>query len=571
MGLVYKQLTKQIGRNKVFVTLLLSLTFLTALSFFFVKFSIDGNMAILDLLPALNASQLQYRNALDSNTRLAYIFFTAMAGLTSFVFFMFFYKFFRSSRKQIGCLKSLGFKDRSLCVYFVIFVAALSLIGALIGLGGGYFLSSVLINSNAKTYSVTGLEKGISTFSLIVGLAFSSASFCFIAFLCYSFVRGKEPGTLIAGKRNRPTVKSVLRVANKITDLLPIKNKFSLRIALRKPLALLLILIAVMVFNVCVILGQSLNISSQKVFNSQTLGHHYEFDTRYPEYMTKAPPGNALPYLFNTAALSTGNYEIEQMIVGLYILNDLYALQNAKGAVLPVPDFGEIYINPGLADTYGVDVGDTLKINVSGKDYSYIVAEIALNAKSASIFVNAGQLSEMMGIPDGSYNGIWSMEKMPSGGIMTDKADRIENLEKNAVSNNTSAIINQITGGVVGCILLFLAVYVNFQDNLRDILILNLIGYKSKAIRKLLIDVYKPIVWAAFMLTIVPSIFTAKSIQKSLSIATHDYMPFGTNIVVILLIFVLLNIIYGLVQGIFLISIKQSTKKETLAEISALG
>lgn len=200
--------------------------------------------------------------------------------------------------------------------------------------------------------------------------------------------------------------------------------------------------------------------------------------------------------------------------------------------------------------------GMFLQINISGKNHAYTVAGIAVNAKSASVFVNGAQLSEIMGIPDGSYNGIWSTERMPNGGDVTDKAHRIDVLARNAVSNNTSSVINQIIGGVVGCILIFLALYVNFQDNLRDMLILNLMGYRPKAIRRMLIDIYKPILWVAFLFTIVPSVFTAKSIQRSLSIATHDYMPFGTNILVILLIFVLLNLIYWLVQAIFLIGIK---------------
>ncbi len=69
MLLVYKQLLKQILRNRIFVMLMALLMVLTPLSFFFVKFSIDGNIA---------ASSGRYRTALDSNTVLAYNFFAAM-------------------------------------------------------------------------------------------------------------------------------------------------------------------------------------------------------------------------------------------------------------------------------------------------------------------------------------------------------------------------------------------------------------------------------------------------------------------------------------------------------------
>lgn len=563
MGLVYKQLTKQMGRNKVFISLLLLLTILTSLSFFFVKFSIDGNIVALNSLLSLSENQVQYKNALNSNVSLAYTFFVSLVGLTAFVFIMFFYRFFRSNKEQIGCLKSLGFKDKSLCAYFVIFVAVLSTIGALFGLLGGYFLSSILIEANTRTYSVTSLVKGISPISLVTGLVISTLVFCLVAFIGYSFVRGKEPGALIAGKINPQNDSGTLRIANDIANVIPGKNKFPLRIALRKPLAVLLILVAVIASSVCVILGQSLNISSQKVFDSQTIGYNYEFDTHYPQYSTATVPDSELKYLDSPVELAVGGYDIDQTIVGLYSLNEIYELQDAAGNILPVPSVGTIYVNPGLAETYGVKAGDILTVNIADRSCNFAVAEIAVNSKSASIYVNAVELSEIMGIPAGTYNGIWSMEQAPSGGSTIEKAQRIDDLQRNAVSNAISAVINQVIGGVVGCILIFLALYVNFQDNTRDMLILHLMGYRPRAIRKMLIDVYRPIVCIFFLITIIPSIFVARSIQRSLSITTNDYMPFGTSIVVILLLFSLLNIIYWLVQTVFSVGIKRAIKEET--------
>ncbi len=563
MGLVYKQLTKQMGRNKVFIALLLLLTILTSLSFFFVEFSIDGNMVALNSLRSLSENQVQYKNALNSNVSLAYTFFISLVGLTAFVFIMFFYRFFRSSKEQMGCLKSLGFKDKSLCAYFMVFVAVLSTIGALFGLLGGYILSSILIKANTRTYSVTGLVKGISPISLVTGLVISTFVFCIVSFIGYSFVRGKEPGALISGKINPQNHSSTLRIANCIANVIPGKNKFPLRIALRKPLAILLILVGVIFFSVWFILGQSLNISSQKVFNSQTIGYKYEFDTHYPKCSIAAVTGSELKYLDTKLELAVGGYHIKETIVGLYSLNELYQLQDAGGSILPVPSVGNIYVNPGLADTYGVDVGDILTIKIAGKSCNFTVTKIAVNAQTANIYVNAVELSKIMGMSAGSYNGIWSMGQAKSGGSTIEKAQRIDDLKRNGVSNNTSAIINQVIGIVVGCILIFLALYVNFQDNTRDMLILNLMGYRPKEIRKMLIDVYRPIVCIFFLITIIPSIFVARSIQRYLSITTNDYMPFGTSIVVNLLVFVLLNIIYWLVQNVFSVGIKRTIKKET--------
>ena len=256
MRLVYKQLWKQIVKDKIFLSLLMLLTILTSLSFFFAIFSIDGNMQALNTVNKLTENQLLYQNALNSNSVLAYSFLLTLIGLSALVFIMFFYRFFRTNKKQIGCIKALGYKDNSLQGFFVGFTAILSICGAFLGLLGGYFLSDILINANMKTYAVTGLIKGIKGTNLIMGLTAPATIFCVIAALCYGFVRNKETGFLIAGNNGQGRFSNTLKIADKISRLVPANRRFPLRIALRKPLAVFLLIIAVMSFSVCVILGQ---------------------------------------------------------------------------------------------------------------------------------------------------------------------------------------------------------------------------------------------------------------------------------------------------------------------------
>ena len=566
MRFVFKQLVKQLIYNKVFVVLLFILAMLTSLSFYFVMFSVDDNISALSRLSDLNESQLLLRDALNSNTTLAYAFFTVLIILTVFVFIMFFYRFFRSNKRQIGCIKSLGFRDNALCSCFVIFTAILSVIGTLSGLLGGYFLSDVLMDAYEKTYSVTGLVKGLSVQNLVVGLMISTAVFCAASFFCYSFVGGKEPGVLITGISNQTRFTAGLKAANKISSLIPVKNKFPLRIALRKPFVLLLIIVAVMSFNIFIILGRSLHISSQKVFNSQIIGHNYEYDTSYTEYKTDLLPEKvAIAYLDCPAKLFTGSFDIEHTVIGLYDLNDVYELQNSNGSLLSMLEAGTVYINPGLNEIYGVNIGDELIIEINGDEYIFTVVDIAANAKSTGLYINANELSEILEIPVGTYNGVLSTETMP-GGITITRAQQIDRLDRDAVSNEISAVINQVSGVIVGIILILLALYLSFQDNTSDILILHMMGFRINAIRKMLIDIYLPIIWAAFLITLVPSIYFAKWYQKSLSISINDYMPFGTSIFVILFAFLLLSMIYWLVQVMFGHGLKRVIAKEEISE-----
>jgi putative ABC transport system permease protein len=330
-----------------------------------------------------------------------------------------------------------------------------------------------------------------------------------------------------------------------------------------------MILVAVMSFNVCMILGYSLNISSKDVFASQTIGHNYEYDSHFNEYRTEPVSTDTLAYLDCLTALQISGQEVMQTVVGIYqfnSMNSIYQLQDDKGKQLSAPEKGIIYINPGLAEIYGVAIGDVLTIELSDTSYDFTVKAIAENAKSASIYVNSEELAEIFGLPSGAYNGLLSMEEAPDCEKIISKDQRIEYLNRNAVSSKMSAIINQVIGCVVGAILIIIALLINFQDNTRDILILNMMGYRLREIRKLLIDVYLPIILFFFVITIWPSIKTAKAIQKSLSISTGDYMPFGTNMIVIIIVFAILNIIYWIVKSISILGVKHVIVKEEIAE-----
>ena len=566
MGLIYKQLFKQVIKDKIFLSMLLLLTMLTSLSYFFVMGSIDGNIKILKKAQYLSASRQRYKNALDSNKILGYIFWLSLVSLSIVVLVMFFYRFFRANKKQIGCIKTLGFKNSSLQFFFIAFTAVLSGLGAILGLFGGYALSGILISANAKTYEVTGLTKSISGFSLVMGLVVSTVIFCIAALLCYGFVRNQEAGSLLAGNNIQNRVPVTLKIADKISRIVPVKKRLSLRIALRKPLAVLLLLVSVMSFNVCMILGQLLNISSAKIFHAQTTGHNYEYQIQYQEYKTADIFNDVMTYIDSTSTITINNYEMERTVSGLYDINELYELKNRNNELLTAPNAGYVYINPELSEIYGVKIGDSLAVTIADKPYQFIVGEIAVNAQTNHIYMNGEQLTEILGITAGSYNGAFSAEKL-GGGTAASKEQRMEELNRNAVSNKTSAVINQVTGILVGIILIFIALHISLQDNTHDILILSMLGHHTKYIRKLLIDVYLPLLWVVFVITLAPSMILARAIQNALSVSTNDYMPFGINPPAIIIAFGLMNLIYYGVQAAFSLRIKKIIKKGEITDL----
>ena len=236
---------------------------------------------------------------------------------------------------------------------------------------------------------------------------------------------------------------------------------------------------------------------------------------------------------------------------GMYGKNDMYIPENGKEVAISEILTDTVCINKGLADMYGVKIGETVQISVNGTCKSFEVANIIENAKTACVYCGAWDLAQFLGYENGSYNGLWSMEQIDIDGLAESRLQRVERLERDAVSNKISAVINQATGVLIGVILLFLALFINFQDNQRDMDILRLIGYQNKEIRRLFVDVYLPIVVFFFLISAFPSILLAKAIQKGLSLSIQDYLPFGINIKVFVVMFIMMGLLYGCVWGSF--------------------
>lgn len=552
--LFYKNVIMQVMKNRIFVALLWILTILTSMSYFFVQCSIDGNMDVIQKKTVLQENEVLWENALRSNAALANIFLLATTLMTCFVFCLFFYRFFRANKVQIGCVKALGMSDRELLTCFLGFSIVLSAIGEIVGVVIGYFLSEVLIQAHVQSYNATEALKGIHMSSILFGCGVPILAYVGMTVICFHTVKGKEPGALLTGRVPYKKLGIAFHVADKIAKHIPAKEKFPFRIALRKPVAMVLMFFAILFFQVCVILGQSLHLSSQKLMQSQMLGHNYQYDTRMAEITSEKIMSESIPYLYQECEVFLTNKQetVSQTIIGLYEeKEDIFVLQNRKHEQKEVPQTGLVYINAGLVDMYGIHVGDEVTISINGMQTNFKVTDVVENAKTASIYCNANDLAAFMGCEKGSYNGLWSMEAACTKGEIETMEQRIERLERDAVSNKLSAVINQLTGVVIGVILLFLALYLNFQDNQRDMDILRLIGYQNHEIRKLFVDIYWPITMVFFTIGVLPSVLLAREIQRGLSLSIQDYMPFGIKLYVFVFMFLLLNLIYGCVWMIF--------------------
>ena len=85
----------------------------------------------------------------------------------------------------------------------------------------------------------------------------------------------------------------------------------------------------------------------------------------------------------------------------------------------------------------------------------------------------------------------------------------------------------------------------------------------------MLINIYGPMMSLFFFLTLIPGILLVRSILRTLSLQIGDYIPFQTDGFILAGIFVMLNLVYMLVQGSFQAGIKRIIRNDDVASYTS--
>jgi len=573
--LLFKEAGRSLLKNRSYIALLSLLILLTSFMYFFVQFSIDNNRDTLRRImrsgATLTEAQADLLAALEANTSLAWTFLLCFLAMSAFATFLFYRHYFGRHQREIGGFKALGFSNRVIVRTYAACTLILSTAASLTGALLGWIFSGVLLNAYTASYGIVDVEKGIHAVSLFYGVVLVISVLCAATvWSCATFGK-KETALLIGDSDTSKENRTVNRIADKLSSIWPESRRISVRIALRKPVTCVLSLISVGVSMSLFMMSISLYMSSDKVYRSQTEGHHYAYDVRLDEIVQDDLGKSARSDLYlkvpASIQLSGAREPIQQHIVGLSGSGggNMLELHDRNKERLTVPEDNGIWIGPALEEVYGLQKGDTITLAISGEPYSAVIAGVAENAESNSIYIAKKLLTNWLGLPETSYNGYWSNELESSiPGQVTARADRLAALDKEVVSNRMSAVINQLLGCVAGLILIYLVLLLNFQDSKKEMLVLGLLGYRPKEINNMLISVYRPVMTLAFLLMLFPSIALCKEIHRSLSIQTGDYIPFQTNIGIILGLFIGIQLIYWIVEKAFAAKIGKIVRREAV-------
>lgn len=563
MVLLFKYLSRDFFAKKTMVAILSLILIFISFMFFFVHFAIDANLLRLGG-EQLSGNEANYFTALKSNQLLIRNITVAMVAIFALILSLFIRGTLQRNRVQLAQLMSLGFSFSSMLASYALLICGLSLISSLIGLVLGFWGSDILLSANSQTYLVQGLSKGVSLQSVMTGTLFLSLFLGALTYLAGLTVRKTDLALMMKqtdGKSIRPGL------IEKMIQKLPMKHKFKFKLTLNHFSTLGLLLIAIVTFSIMFVLSLSLTFSSSKILESQKAGRHYSYDISYDNYRKEEAESasDSVTYLRYDVDLMIKGETIAYQALSLTSQNDLFQLIDSKGEILD-PTQG-VFVNPELRENYGLKVGDTLELRVKGKQHQIKIAGFAENADLKTIYIPKDQASAMVAETNDSFNGRLTNNAQDKGqGKTRSLEEKLSAVQRSQTSNKASAIINQSIGVITGCLLIYLAVFIGLNGNMKTLLMFDLLGYEEREVYRILLNPYIVISNLLFLLTLPVAIYAARNIQIMTSLQTGDYMPFQLNWMTFVYMFVILNALCFIIRFLFIQKVKKIRDDNRQAE-----
>lgn len=462
-----------------------------------------------------------------------------------------------SQRNQVGIMKALGVKNRSIMLHYMGYPVLVGILGSLLG----YVIAAIVFvpfveTSNARSYSLPDIEFSLSLLYVVPPILISSA---FGILSCYLSGRSILKERAAQAMRPKPPKKMKKLLIERIPGIwgnISYSYKLILRnIFLNKPKALASI-VAVVVSTVLLITAFGTQTSLLKV--ASQVEEVYAYDLRIDYKLGASPESTALlpDGIENSYFLSTFPVELvkgdESEIATLIVTekeNNLIHFFDEQDKQIALQDHG-VLVPKSYADHYQIAEGDLIQLvftapELANKTVEMKVLQITNQYSNPSFYVTPAYL-QSLGIdyiPNSLLVETSNAADVASTRSFFESEQQVETIsDKIDLKESAQYIVKQnsflfIMFIVSAAVLSFGAIYtissINIYERNRELATLKVLGYPKQKINRLIF--FENIVLTALAILVALPIggYMFTLVVKALS-STHQQIPNQLNLVVIL-------------------------------------
>ncbi|KOR87817.1 ABC transporter permease [Paenibacillus solani] len=501
-----------------------------------------------------NYSQTQ--QTIHNNKLMSRVIPIVLFLIEAVILFLIMSRIIDSQRNQVGIMKALGVKKRSIMLHYMGYPVLAGVLGSILGFAIAAALFIPLITTSiGRSYSLPDLTFSLSLLTLLPPMICSSA---FGMLSCYLSGRAILQERAAQAMRPKPPKKMKKLLIERVPGMwsrLPYSYKIILRnIFLNKQKALASS-VGVVVSTVLLITAFGTQTALLKVAGQ--IEEVNTYDLRIDYAMGTSPDTAALPsgiaerYELSTypVELIQGESKENATLVVTEKENELIHFYDEKGNRLSLEDHG-VLVPKSYADQYHISEGDTIQLQFTAPEYNQTTVDMKVldisTQYSNPSFYSTPDYMKSLGIdynPSSLLVSVHSaadlaevrsfFEQDPQVEAIADKTD----LKKSAqymLKQNSFIFIMFI---VCAVILSFGAIYtissINIYERNRELATLKVLGYPKRKINRLIFSENMLLTAFAVIVALPISGYVYSIIIKALS-STHQQIPDQLNLVIML-------------------------------------
>lgn len=461
-----------------------------------------------------------------------------------------------SQRGQIGVMKALGVKSRTIMMHYMGYPLLIGIIGSILGciVADKVFIPMVA-ESSARAYSLPGIQYSLALYSVLPPVLFSSAFGMLSCYLSGRAILKERAAQTVRPKPPRSMRKLFIERVPGLWHLIPYGYKIIPRnIFLNKKRAVATLL-GVLASTVLLITAFSTQASLLQVANQSEKVYSYNLRVDYsagtPASAIKFPSGIEHVYSLSTMpveftegkAIHNANLVVTAQadnLIHFFDANDHQIFLKKNGVLVP----------KSYADKYHISVGDTIQLRFSApqmnnKTVSMKVSAISTQYSNPSFYGTSAYLKSVGIDPSPTFLLVEAQNPTALAGIrhffeqdphvskITDRRD-LQKSTQYILKQNTFVFVMFI---ICAAILSFSAIYtissINIYERTRELATLKVLGYQRRNIMRLVFRENTILTGFAAMVALPISGWVYRVIVQELSSA-HQQIPDTLNPSVVL-------------------------------------
>lgn len=430
-------------------------------------------------------------------------------------------------RLQIGVLKSLGYSKYSIALSYLVYPILGSILGGILGFSIGSLLNGTMAHMFLSYYNVP-----LNGFAIDLSYLKDSICIPLMILSCLSYLIAlvmlrKKPLQLLKEGSNLK-VNFLSKFVNLMTKPLPFKNRFKYSLASRSIGKLFIVTVTSFATGMLIVLtliGMNLfNDMVESSFEGMKFDYMAYMNNRYVDKIDEEDDVvfNISLSLKEVLDQEGEEKEIENLeenesigVIGLDKDAKMIELVNDKEeSILNLLDENSIIVSKNMKEYLQLAIGDKIVLQNGEDNLTYTVVGFSNELMSFAAYVDREVLSKQLGYEEPVYNVIYSKnakykslsklneEELQKIAYVMSFTDLKDNIMKQMDRFNTSIYVVIAFAAIMAFIIISVIASIIVEENKKTISLMKVMGYKSREISSIVLNIYTPFVIFAYLLAI---------------------------------------------------------------------